>query len=112
MGMELLPALGSPVMPGLSGSLPAKPAPGAAGAVKAAKDFESLLLHKVLEEMERTVPKDELLDDGATEQVQGLFCYHLAQDLADKGGLGLWKQVYRQMQATDRSGPSTVESRS
>ena len=65
---------------------------------KAAKDFESVLLHRLMEEMSRTIGHDELLSGPATQQVQGIFWMHLAQDLSDKGGIGLWQEIYRQMQ--------------
>jgi len=58
-----------------------------------AKDFEAVLLHKMLQEMANTVPDSPLLDEGAGRQVHDMFWYYLAQDLADKGGLGLWKQI-------------------
>ena len=67
------------------------------GAVEeAAKDFESVLLYKLLEEMKRTIPDSGLLGGGAAKQVQGMFWYYLAQEIADQGGLGLWKDVYRE----------------
>jgi Rod binding domain-containing protein len=75
-------------------------APGAAkdrAAVKAAKDFESVLLHRLLEEMRKTVPDSELLDSPASDQMMSMFYMYLAQDTAQKGGLGLWKQIYQQM---------------
>lgn len=59
----------------------------------AAKDFESLLLHKLLQEMARTVDESPLLEDSGSKQVKDMFWYYLAQDLADKGGMGLWKQI-------------------
>jgi Rod binding domain-containing protein len=60
---------------------------------QAAKDFESVLIHKVLQEMANTVDESPLLDEGAGQGVKDMFWYYLAQDLADKGGLGLWKQI-------------------
>jgi Rod binding domain-containing protein len=60
---------------------------------QAAKDFESVLLHKLLQEMANTVDESPLLDEGAGQSVKDMFWYYLAQDLADKGGLGLWKQI-------------------
>jgi len=60
---------------------------------RAAKDFEAVLLHKMLQEMANTIPDSPLLDNGPGRQVQGMFWYYLAQDLAEKGGLGLWKQI-------------------
>jgi flagellar protein FlgJ len=88
---------------GIAGGTPTPRAgetPAPRATEQAAHDFESVLLQKVLEEMQRTVPKSGLLDDSMSEQIQGLFTYHMAQDLANKGGLGLWKQIQRQMQAT------------
>jgi len=58
-----------------------------------AKDFESVLLHKVLQEMARTVDESELLGGTGNEQAKDMFWYYLAQDLAYQGGLGLWKQL-------------------
>jgi len=62
---------------------------------QAAKDFESVLLNKLLDEM-----KDSIVDwgsekDGASEQIQGLFWLYLARDIANNGGLGLWKDIYQ-----------------
>lgn len=79
-------------------------------AEKAAKDFESVLLHKLMTEMQQTIPQSGLLDTEITRQVQGIFWLYLAQDLAQKGGLGIWKEVYRQMaqlagQKSGRQGP-------
>ena len=71
---------------------------------QAAKDFESILLHQVLEEMKRSVPESGLLDSAATGQAQDLFWFYLAEDLSRKGGLGLWKQVYQQFQSLNPTG--------
>jgi len=60
---------------------------------QAAKDFESVLIHKLLQEMANTVDESPLLDEGAGQGVKDMFWYYLAQDLANKGGLGLWKQI-------------------
>ena len=68
--------------------------------MQAAKDFESVLLHKVLQEMERTIPRSGLMDSPMSRQVQGMFWFHLAQELADSGGLGLWKEIQRTMPNT------------
>ncbi|MGB2823917.1 MAG: hypothetical protein WBF17_23260 [Phycisphaerae bacterium] len=63
---------------------------------QAAKDFESVLLHKLLEEMQNTIPESGLAGSGTTKQLHGLFWTFLAKDIADKGGLGLWKDLYSQ----------------
>ena len=61
-----------------------------------AKDFESVLLTKLVDEMKETVGNWGLEEeDAASGQMQGLFWMYLAQDLGDKGGLGLWKDLHR-----------------
>ena len=89
--------------------------PDAQGAAleKTARDFESVLLHRVFEEMRRSVPESGLLDSGTSDQVQGLFWMYLAQDVAAKGGIGLAKELSRQfsrMQNT-KSSPDAAERR-
>ena len=66
-------------------------------ALQAAKDFESVLLSELLREMKKTIPNSGLLETGMSEQVGDLFWMYLARDLGSKGGLGLWKEIYRQM---------------
>lgn len=102
--------LSMPVMPAMATSAYAQGVGGAKvdAAVKAARDFESVLLHKVMEEMQRTVDESGLLQSEATEQTQSIFCMYMAQEIASKGGLGLWKQVYAQMNP-QASAPATME---
>ncbi len=66
-------------------------------AEKAAKDFESVLLYKLMEEMNRTVPESGLFESGATRQIDGIFWFYLAQEVADNGGVGLWREIYKDM---------------
>jgi Rod binding domain-containing protein len=104
---------------GLAGLLQAQraasgAAPEGPSAQQAAKDFESLLIHKVLEEMKRTIGESGLLEDGTSQQVQDIFWFYLAGELANQGGLGLWKEIYRQMDLLGGPGPArpTVETTS
>ena len=60
-----------------------------------AKDFESLLINKLLDEMKNTIGDWGFEKDGASMQVQGIFWLYLARDIANKGGIGLWKDIYR-----------------
>ena len=60
-----------------------------------AKDFESVLLGKLLDEMKNTIGNWGFEEDGASEQIQGIFWLYLARDIADKGGVGLWKDIYQ-----------------
>lgn len=61
---------------------------------KFAKDFESVLLNKLLGEMQNSIGDWGLEKSGAFKQVQGLFSMFLAQEVAGKGGIGLWKDIY------------------
>jgi Rod binding domain-containing protein len=80
----------------------------AAAAEKAAKDFEAILLHRLMEEMRRTIPKSGLLDTAISRQIDGLFWFYLAQEVADNGGIGLCSDLARNMgplgQATPEAG--------
>jgi Rod binding domain-containing protein len=60
-----------------------------------AKDFESVLVTKVLDEMKDTIGQWGFEEDAASGQVKGLFWLYLARDISDKGGLGLWKDLNR-----------------
>lgn len=64
---------------------------------KIAKDFESLLINKLLDEMKSTIGEWGFEKDGASTQIQGIFWMYLARDVADNGGLGLWKEIYKTM---------------
>jgi Rod binding domain-containing protein len=66
---------------------------------KAAKDFEAILVQKLVEEMKNTVPDSPLAEDGASKQMQDLFWLYLGQQVGQQGGLGLWKQMVRQLHA-------------
>ena len=61
-----------------------------------AKDFESVLLAKVLDEMKNTIGNWDSEDqDGASEQVKGLFWMYLGNNISNNGGVGLWKDIYK-----------------
>jgi len=68
-----------------------------------AKDFESVLLTKLFDQVKDSIGGWGLEEEegGASEQVHGLFWLYLAQDVADKGGFGLWQDVYRHFQDMD-----------
>ena len=64
--------------------------------IQAAKDFESVLLHRLLGEMRRTIPESGLMSNGISKQLEDIFWLYLAREMADKGGMGLWKELYRE----------------
>ena len=70
-----------------------------------AKDFESLLLNKLFDQMKDTIGDWGFEKDGASSQVQGMFWLYLANDIANKGGMGLWKEIYKTLTANDQGNP-------
>ena len=62
---------------------------------QAAKDFESVLLNKLLDEMKNSIVDWGSEKDATSKQIQGIFWLYLARDIADNGGLGLWKDIYQ-----------------
>jgi len=68
-----------------------------------AKDFESVLINKMLDEMKNTIGSWGFEKDGPSEQVQGIFWLYLARDIGNNGGIGLWKDIYKFINNADRS---------
>ncbi len=68
-----------------------------------AKDFESVLLSRLLDEMKNTIGDWGFDEDGAAEQIQGIFWLCLARQLANDGGLGLWKDIYQFLAKPDQT---------
>ena len=70
---------------------------------KISKDFESVLLSKVLDEMKNTIGNGLGDEEAGSEQVKGMFWLFLARDLGEKGGLGLWKDLTRFFKDTQKT---------
>ena len=68
-----------------------------------AKDFESILLNKVLDEMQNTIGDWGFEKDGPFRQVQGIFYMFLGRDIANNGGIGLWKNIYEFLTSADHT---------
>ena len=68
-----------------------------------AKDFESVLLNKLFDQMSKSVGNWGFDKDGASEQVQGIFWLYLARDVANNGGMGLWKDIYQSLKGSDQT---------
>jgi Rod binding domain-containing protein len=68
-----------------------------------AKDFESVFITKVFDQVKESIGSLSLdeEEEGISDQVQGLFWLYLAQDVSDKGGFGMWKDLYRQFKEMD-----------
>lgn len=70
------------------------------------KDFESVFIHKLLEEMGNTIGDWGFEEDGASKQVQGIFWLYLARDIANNGGFGLWKDIYKSLTKSNPEVPA------
>jgi Rod binding domain-containing protein len=77
---------------------------------KLAKDFESLLIGRVLEEMGNTVGDLGEEDDGTVEQIKGIFNLYLSQHIGSNGGFGLWKQIYESLSRQETAGNNQSET--
>ncbi|MBT3199263.1 MAG: hypothetical protein HN350_05045 [Phycisphaerales bacterium] len=78
---------------------------------QAAKDFESVLLNQLMQEMSRTIPDSGFDNSGATKQIQSMFWSFMAEEVADNGGLGLWRDIQKYCTGPDQGNPPapTVE---
>ena len=65
-----------------------------------AKDFESIFISKMFDEMKKTIVDWGLEKDGASKQMDGIFWMYLAKDIANNGGFGLWKDIYQSLTDT------------
>ena len=68
-----------------------------------AKDFESVLLSRMLDQMKNSIGNWGFEKDGPSNQVQGIFWMYLAQDIANNGGIGLWKDIYQFLANADKA---------
>lgn len=72
------------------------------------KDFESVLLTKLFEQVQASIEDSGFDDeDSGAQQVRGMFWLHLARDVADKGGFGLWKDIYQHIKQMEGMGDLT-----
>ena len=95
LGAEMISsaALGGPALGNLDAATVAETARG----LEAARGFEAILLHRLVEAMRETIPDGGLLSSPAGRQVEGLFWFYLAEEMAKKGGVGLWKDLARKL---------------
>jgi len=80
---------------------------------QAARDFESVLLNQLMQEMSRTIPESGLVDSSASKQIQSMFWSFLAEDVADNGGMGLWRDIQKYCTGSEQANPPapTVEQK-
>ena len=76
-----------------------------------AKDFESVLLDRLVGTMKNTIVDWSSEKDGISKQVDGIFWSNLARGIADQGGFGLWQDIYKSLSAMDSAGKSVPSAR-
>ena len=79
-----------------------------AATVKAAKEFESVLLERLLSEMKESIGNWGMDEENSTPQIQGIFWSHMAQALGDQGGIGLWRQMVSALDNNTTPEPSAL----
>ncbi|MHC5083164.1 MAG: rod-binding protein [Planctomycetota bacterium] len=63
-----------------------------------AKQFEGIFINEILKQMQETIKNSSFdPDDSANEQVHSMYCTFLGESIAEKGGFGVWEQIYKQM---------------
>jgi Rod binding domain-containing protein len=80
---------------------------------KLAKDFESVLLSQLVSTMKETlssISEDE--QETGSGQVKDMFWMCFSREIGDKGGLGLWKDLYRFFSDMQKKQNLTVDGRS
>ena len=66
--------------------------------LKACQQFEALFIHQMMKDMRKTVQEGELLHGGNGEKIfMDMRDQAMSDELAEAGGLGLAKMIYRQL---------------
>lgn len=78
--------------------------------VETAKNFESILLQQLVSAMKETIEESSIDDDNAGKQVYDMFYSFLSDNMAENGGLGIWKEVYNMMNQNQSQNPYLDES--
>jgi Rod binding domain-containing protein len=68
-----------------------------------AKDFESILLSQLLDEMKSSIGDWGFEESASSEQIQGIFWLYLARHLANNGGLGMWRDIYQTLPNSEQT---------
>ncbi|MDH7598955.1 MAG: hypothetical protein QHH07_04875 [Sedimentisphaerales bacterium] len=66
-----------------------------------AKQFESILMMRLLSQIGNTIGCFDDEDDLAGQQIQGLFWLQMADYVGRNGGIGLWTQILQQINQVD-----------
>jgi Rod binding domain-containing protein len=73
-----------------------------------AKDFESVLITNLLNDVENAIGKWGFDEEGVSTQIKGMFGLFLGRALADEGGFGFWKDIYQFLDSTNQTNPNSA----
>ncbi|AQT66917.1 flagellar rod assembly protein/muramidase FlgJ [Anaerohalosphaera lusitana] len=73
-----------------------------------AKNFESILVGQLVDQMKDTIGSSGLLEEQGSKQIQDMFFSFLAKDVSKQGGIGLWKQIYQSMNDSEQKSEINV----
>jgi Rod binding domain-containing protein len=66
---------------------------------KACQEFESIFIHQMMKAMRQTVPRTGFMAEGKERNIfQALFDEEISKIISKRGGLGVGKTLYRQME--------------
>ncbi|RJQ84827.1 MAG: flagellar biosynthesis protein FlgJ [Desulfobacteraceae bacterium] len=75
---------------------------------QACRDFESIFVNYMLQQMRRTVPQNDLFNGGRAEEIYtSMMDNELAKSIAQQRSMGLVSVLYRQLSAV--SGPDAED---
>ena len=63
---------------------------------KVARDFEAVFVRMVMSKMKDTIPEGDM-EDSASKEIKNIYWTFLGDGVAEKGGFGMWKQIYESM---------------
>ncbi|MCE5186741.1 MAG: rod-binding protein [Planctomycetaceae bacterium] len=64
----------------------------------AARQFEGVFIQQILKQMQETIEESSFdPEDSSNGQVHGMYCTFLADAISQRGGVGLWEQIYDQL---------------
>lgn len=77
--------------------------------IEKVKQFESVFITQLLKVMESTIGDWGLEKDATSKQVHGIFTMYLGRHLGEKGGFGMWKDIYKSLSNSDNAS-NTMEA--
>ncbi len=75
-----------------------------------AKDFESVFVKKLLDQMNESIGNLGLEKDQVFSQVKGIFNMYMSQHISSSGGLGLWQEIYKSLNKTEQTVNPGIEA--